>query len=153
MDCAVVSQIVGVALGFLSAISVEWIAKTVFSNQVANKNLALLIQELRDVVQAISQMSNDEIHAHPYEIPAWRSMVYSGQLSGMAQKKYFGEIVSLYVQLEQLNEWEAHSLAANIDSPKSRSSRVLVEQVQLGRQMTRKNIARFLKGFDDGRRN
>lgn len=150
---ASIEQIVNIALGFISALLVDWISRCVVENRVARKNWGLICDEIRRVRHEIEAMRENELHATPYKVPVWRGLVHSGHLAGLAKNRGFVQLTSVYTGIERLAEWEARSFIANVTDSQKRAGEMLIGHVQQERAAVVEEIDQFLEECENGWRN
>lgn len=108
-----VGIVINTALGFISALLVEWIIRSSVNYRTRRACMRMIVEELKTIHKDILQMGRDELYTRPFSTSVWDSLVKSGKLDLLSKDPKYTHIVRIYSQLEQLSEWEVRNYTAH----------------------------------------
>lgn len=93
-------------LGFISALSVQFLFKYITDYKNMQHILKGIKQEFKNIEEQLLSLNDDNYYVTPLNTSYWRSLSQTSSMNTILTHSLYTEIVTVYHYVENINEWE-----------------------------------------------
>ena len=97
---------ISTSLGFVSAISVEFLFKYINNKENTKNILNGIKKELQNIEQQVLSLKGDRYYVTPLNTSYWKSLLHTDSLNNIISHPLYIDIITIYHYIGNLNHWE-----------------------------------------------